>query len=452
MSRGLGTFIWLCWILSSLLPLVQCQGGNGPDSNPFSHGRKHGPFGDGKGGFGHGNRGGGFGGGFHDKGDNRFGNGGGQGAGSQNAALGGSQSASGSDTPGEQAPPADAGSSTSPTQAVATVVAPSTPLDVAPASTAASYGDDAALPPEVLSSSVALPISASAPIAPVTSAPVFVPPLSVTDAFGETSTPVAAIPVFASSSDSNFGILSSDPAATQTDLQSPLSPSATFTSTTTMMMTIMVTQSPAATSALDFAPVPSNSAPPMSASAKAGMGVGVTFGILSVAGAAGFYLWRRRQNRHYARQNSSNGGGLGGFFNLNWKGDKKGKDDEWEIASAEKVEIVRGASARTLSRSDSRSTAHPTITPTPPSSSGNGGRNVGPGAGMEVLKVGMKVPDRKLIGGDLGQAALRSNPPGPAVGLPVSPSAFPSPPSSRGSGVGGTLATEKKTNSWPLPE
>jgi hypothetical protein len=190
----------------------------------------------------------------------------------------------------------------------------------------------------------------------------------------------------------------------------------------------------------------------MSASAKAGMGVGVTFGILSIAGAAGFYLWRRRQNKHYARQNSSSGGGLGGLFSLNWRGEKKGKDDEWEIASAEKVEIVRGASARTLSRSDSRSTAHPTITPSPPSSSGTGGRNVGAGVGLEVVKVGMKVPDRKMIHRDLGQAALRSNPPGPALGLPVSPSAFPSPPSSSGSGGGRSLASETKTSSWPLPE
>ena len=61
MGRGLGSLVWLCWILSSLLPLVQCQGGQGPDFNPFSHGRKHGPFGDGQGGFGRGGHGGGFG-------------------------------------------------------------------------------------------------------------------------------------------------------------------------------------------------------------------------------------------------------------------------------------------------------------------------------------------------------------------------------------------------------
>lgn len=133
---------------------------------------------------------------------------------------------------------------------------------------------------------------------------------------------------------------------------------------------------------------------------------------------------------------------------LNRKGEKS--DPEWEIASAEKVEIVRGASARTVSRSDSsrgpsrdgdgNGNAGPRNNST---SSASGPRNNSTGAGGRqmvgsgVLKVGMKVgvPERKNV-------ALTSNPPIP------SPSQFPTPPSSSS----GSLGSEKKTNSWPLPD
>ncbi|KAF2189175.1 hypothetical protein K469DRAFT_701764 [Zopfia rhizophila CBS 207.26] len=144
----------------------------------------------------------------------------------------------------------------------------------------------------------------------------------------------------------------------------------------------------------------------MSTSAKAGMGVGITFGILSVASISGFYLYRRRRNQRYGRDNT---GGLGGFFILNRKTAKS--DDEWQIRSAEKVEIVRGASAksvRTGSRSDSRG-------------SGDGGKRVG----LEVLKVGMRVPDRRP------NPALTSNPP---------------------STSSSNMSKEEKTTSWPLPD
>jgi hypothetical protein len=155
------------------------------------------------------------------------------------------------------------------------------------------------------------------------------------------------------------------------------------------------------------------------------MGVGVTFGIISIAGMAGFYLWRRRQNQRYERDLGS--GGLGGFFMLNRKNSKA--DAEWEVGNAEKVEIVRGASARTVSRSDSSR-----------KSSRDGGSRDGGGekVGLSILKVGMRVPERP-------NPALTSNPPMP------SPSQFPSPPSSRGT-MSSLNEKERKTSSWPLPD
>lgn len=170
----------------------------------------------------------------------------------------------------------------------------------------------------------------------------------------------------------------------------------------------------------------------MSASQQAGMGVGITFGILSVAGVTGVYLWRRRRNQRLARDtySRSGGGGLGGFFKLRSRTDSK-NDPEWSIESASKVEIMHGGSAksvRTGSRSDSRGSLSPIGVSAP----------LPEKVGLEVLKVGMKVPDRKP------NPALTSNP-------PVSPSAFPSPPSSRGSPDGGARK-EGKTSSWPLPD
>jgi hypothetical protein len=154
----------------------------------------------------------------------------------------------------------------------------------------------------------------------------------------------------------------------------------------------------------------------MSASARAGVGVGVTFGIVSIASAAGFYLWRRRRNQKY--ESNKRGGGL---FRFNRSKTAK-SDAEWEIGDAETVEILRGASARTVSRSDSRSTR--------PSRDGSGGSGGDTGK-LQILKVGMRVPTRP-------NPALTSNP-------PISPSEFPTPPSSRG-----YLGSEQKASGWPL--
>lgn len=103
------------------------------------------------------------------------------------------------------------------------------------------------------------------------------------------------------------------------------------------------------------------------------------------------------------------------------------KDDtEWEIVDAEKVEIVRGAEARTVSRSDSRGTL--------PSRDGAGADGTKlPQVGLHIVKVGMRLPDRT-------HPALTSNPP------MVSPSEFPTPPSTRGYEGG-----SENRGSWPLP-
>jgi LPXTG-motif cell wall-anchored protein len=36
----------------------------------------------------------------------------------------------------------------------------------------------------------------------------------------------------------------------------------------------------------------------MSGAAKAGVGIGVTIGILTLLGIAGFFFWKKRQNQH----------------------------------------------------------------------------------------------------------------------------------------------------------
>ncbi|KAF1955353.1 hypothetical protein CC80DRAFT_493248 [Byssothecium circinans] len=59
--------------------------------------------------------------------------------------------------------------------------------------------------------------------------------------------------------------------------------------------------------------------------------------------------------------------------------------------------------------------------------------------GSEVLRVGMKVPDRK----HWPNLALTSN--------PISPSVFPNPPMAKPSS-GARVKDKGKTGSWPLPE
>jgi hypothetical protein len=170
------------------------------------------------------------------------------------------------------------------------------------------------------------------------------------------------------------------------------------------------------------------------------MGIGVTFGILSFASAAGlgFYLWRRRRNTRQLTINdkdsgtSSGSGGLSSFLAFGrWKrSSKKEKvDAEWSIESASKVEIVRGANTEIVSRGSNTNT-------TPPVPNFN---TMFPAADIAVPKA--RLPPLRL-----NNLALTSNPPT----LPRLDE-FPSPPSSAG-GNSLHIQTQKKTNSWPLDD
>ncbi|KAJ4366198.1 hypothetical protein N0V83_007833 [Neocucurbitaria cava] len=101
-----------------------------------------------------------------------------------------------------------------------------------------------------------------------------------------------------------------------------------------------------------------------SSPSMAGVGVGVSLGVLSVAGIAGFFLWRRRHNQRRSSttpsddSNSSETSILGKIFGLKKYKDNR-SDPEWSIESAEKVSIAKNMRAQsvsttTVSRSDSR--------------------------------------------------------------------------------------------------
>ncbi|KAF2017533.1 hypothetical protein BU24DRAFT_152190 [Aaosphaeria arxii CBS 175.79] len=189
----------------------------------------------------------------------------------------------------------------------------------------------------------------------------------------------------------------------------------------------------------------STSSTEMSASARAGVGVGVTLGIIGIASVTGLYLYRRRKNRLSTRkggeisssQHRRWGGGFGfkRYFMLS-RGKNTPKDTEWSIESAAHVEIVRGANARTISRSDSNSNSNRDDTPPPPT------REEG------VLKVGMTVP---IVERYYKNPALTSNPPSLPNDSPLSPSAFPKPPRTYGNNIN-TKHRNDKTGSWPLPD
>jgi LPXTG-motif cell wall-anchored protein len=99
----------------------------------------------------------------------------------------------------------------------------------------------------------------------------------------------------------------------------------------------------------------------MDTAAQIGLGIGITFGIILLAGVAGLYLWRRRRNLH---DNSMSYVGsdkvkhrtkLPKIHAIKRRGDAQ-DDAEWSIESAEKVSIVknmRAQSVNTVSRSNS---------------------------------------------------------------------------------------------------
>lgn len=339
-----------------------------------------------------------------------------------------------------------------------------------PTANAAINDEMAEARPETASSSATAPVPAPAP-ASTSSTVIMVEQSSSLLTLGDApSTSTAAVPIISSSSDSTGTVsnndISSSSSSSSISVQQPSSTLTPFiTSTTTTFMTMTITPSPAQPAAeatdsasLDLAPLSTSPPTTMSSSAKAGMGIGVTFGLLSIASVTGLYLWRRRKNQRYNRSSPGGGGsgdGLGGFFSFTrrfTRENEKKDDAEWEIASAEKVEIVRGASARTLSRSDSSRSGRPSrdgydvfLGRDIEGEEAKGAAAGDKGIALQILKVGMKVPARV----ERPNPALTSNPPsflGPRT-MPTSPSMFPSPPSSRG-----TLGSEKKTSSWPLPE
>lgn len=106
-----------------------------------------------------------------------------------------------------------------------------------------------------------------------------------------------------------------------------------------------------------------------------------------------------------------------------------------EICNAEKVEIVRGASERTVS---SRNGSYTRGTGSLGRPGGEVEPTSGPKPGLQIVKVGMRVPERN--------EALTSNP--PLLPSEPSPSQFPTPPGSRGFGLG----EERKASNWPLAD
>lgn len=76
---------------------------------------------------------------------------------------------------------------------------------------------------------------------------------------------------------------------------------------------------------------------------------------------------------------------------------------EWEIASAEQVEIVRGASARTVSRSESRSKEMGGAM----AEEEGGGKGTKGESYEEIMKVGLQIPEATWA----PNSALNSHPP-----------------------------------------
>jgi hypothetical protein len=334
-------------------------------------------------------------------------------------------------------------------------VAPTTTMSTSALPTALDGGVEAIAPAPALS--LNLPAVSSSTEAP------FVQSSSVVDAILETASStlrLAGIPLIAPTSTMSNNVAST----TATTELIPILSTSSIRSTVTTSMTLWVTPSPAAEStavpaedqaptATEANPSPSQDVAPlstplgttMSAAEQAGMGIGITFGILSIAGATGLYLWRRRRNQCLERDGlprNNATGGLGRFFKLNSRADTPSNHDpEWSVeSSASKVEIMRGGSLRSIRtgtglHSDTPPSTFPLPGTTRPPLSFSQSTAGGGGAGLEVLKVGMRIPDRKH------NLALTSNP-------PISPSVFPTPPNSSGK----DKKSGGSTSSWPLPE
>ncbi|KAF2268276.1 hypothetical protein CC78DRAFT_589293 [Lojkania enalia] len=423
MVNSVSRMIRLCWILCWFLPLVRCQFGNSP-FDPFSPGGSRGPIGNlfpggGGGGFRNPNR---FPQNFPSPPNRPFQNG------QPDRTL--NQPVQGPDEQVVEEPPVD---SIEPTP----TLEPSAiePSETAPASISAVPDSDSLLaisgdisempiPDQEQATSPIVPAPPPAPqTTPVTldaSPSVAQPSLDISTtsaAVPPSSTPVEAEPV-----------LGENPSLTIPST-GPLIPlPTTTTSTTTSSKTILVTANPLSTPPLSSpqpipAPVsspdpsstllnlaPISTSPGMSPAARAGLGVGISFGLISIASIIGLYIYRRRKSRVplSSASHTSSSDLLGGFFHF---ARTKTRDDdaEWSIHSAEKIEIVRGASSvRTGSRSDSRGSAI--------SSSGGG-------KGIKIERVGLDVfPERRTP-----NPALTSN---PVVGSPP----------------------DIKKASWPLPD
>ncbi|KAJ4292801.1 hypothetical protein N0V90_009464 [Kalmusia sp. IMI 367209] len=330
--------------------------------------------------------------------------------------------------------------------------APSSTADVAPTASAAipaSASADSTSTPQESATGLVIPASTTAD-------PAFEQPTSIADAFPEpqsSAATLAGIPYVAPSSTADIASLSSlfAPEQSLSSDAIPISSLPTAQLTVRTSRTVYVTASsfplstplsaeedtpaPAQATAspsptLDLAPLPASSVKPMSAGEKAGIGIGITFAVLVIAGAIAYELYRRRNITGKASISDSPRRSLAltGFFGPTDR-DKPKSDPEWSIESASKVSIMRAGSVKSVS-SHSRSTTPPLppLHPYLPS----GPKLAG---GTEVVKVGMTMPERKPANG-LAGLALRSNP-------PVSPSAFPSPPDAKG---------REKTGSWPLPD
>ncbi|KAF2820278.1 hypothetical protein CC86DRAFT_387316 [Ophiobolus disseminans] len=148
------------------------------------------------------------------------------------------------------------------------------------------------------------------------------------------------------------------------------------TMTITVSTTVLVSPTPTTNSVEDRLPsdadegaaasLQSSIPTPMSPGAQLGVGFGVTFGLLSMAGVVSFYIWRRRRNPSNDIDGDSNRANyrerLAKVFTFRRYRDNKG-DPEWSIESAEKVSIVRNMRAQsvsTTSRSDSRGSGRST--------------------------------------------------------------------------------------------
>ncbi|KAJ4358258.1 uncharacterized protein N0V89_002838 [Didymosphaeria variabile] len=339
-------------------------------------------------------------------------NGGGSGAlsGNANANFGGGGGRKGGQQGSDQAATNNPTGEGDDEEAADTSTSPSPPSDLAPVAASAAL---ASADPET---SVALP-EANTTLVAASATPTesFEQPTSVADAF-----PRASIYLCNSPTSSRTVYVTSAVLPLPTSIPAEEDSSAST----------QATQAPS----LDLAPLPASSVKPLSPGEKAGVGVGITFAVLVIAGAIAYELFRRRKMKARERRggetDSQDPGpprrnfALKSFFGPNNNHEKR-SDPEWSIESAEEMSIVRAGSVKSV-----ESQARPITPPLP--SLPSGPRFGLAGSGTEVVKVGMTVPERKPTP-KLADMALRSNP-------PVSPSSFPSPPRAG------------KTGSWPLPE